>query len=41
LFFVSIQAPDFKQALKTNVFIGKFIDQTSHIVGRVGGAQTS
>jgi len=35
LSFVSIQAPDFKYAVKTNVFIGKFIELTFHIAGRV------
>jgi len=27
------QAPDFKEVVKTNVFIGKFTDQTFHVLG--------
>jgi len=34
LSFVS-SPPDFEQAVKTNLFIGKFIDQTSYVVRHV------
>jgi len=32
--FVS-SPPDFEEAVKTNVFIGKFIDETFHVEGCV------
>lgn len=34
LFFVA-NPPDFKSVVKMNVFIGKFLDQTFNVVGRV------
>jgi len=29
------QVPEFKEAVKTNAFVGKFTYQTFHLVGRV------